>query len=285
VLVCADRLKERQNAAMRNRSFLLITSLLVSATTAWAGCSGPPTPSKPPERAATTATTGAESAAATQPASPLERGRALTARFYERKTAELWPQLGPKMREVLGTEQKFAAFRHQVDAELGAETKVIDETVSDTPPYRVYIRTASFSKTPQPVIVQWAFDEGGTVAGFIIQPKPVVLEGDAARDVITQGQAVTALFFQGKTAELWERMNAEMQTALGSAEKFAATYKQAEDTLGTETTRLDEKVAETPPYRVYVRTASFSKTASPVILQWAFDAEGKIAGFFIRPVH
>jgi hypothetical protein len=270
---------------MCNPSLVQITSLLLSATAAWAGCSSSSTQSKPPETAAAASAAAApEPLAATRPVSPLERGRVLTARFYERKTAELWPQLGPRMQEVLGSEQKFAAFRQQVDADLGDETKVIDETVSDTPPYRVYIRTASFSKTPQPVVVQWAFDEGGTVAGFIIQPKPIVLEGDAAKAITAQGQAATALFFQGKTADLWERMGAEMQTALESQEKFAATHKQAEEKLGTETKLLDEKVAEAPPYRIYVRTASFSKTGSPVLMQWAFDADGKIAGFFIRPV-
>jgi hypothetical protein len=271
---------------MRNPSLVQITSLLLSATMAWGGCSSTSTQSKPPETGAgpVAATAAAPEPAAATPVSPLEQGRSLTARFYERKTAELWPQLGPKMQEVLGSEQKFAAFRQQVDADLGDETKVLDETVSDTPPYRVYIRTASFSKTQQPVIVQWAFDDGGKVAGFIIQPKPVVLAGDAAKAVAADGQAVTALFFQGKTAELWERMTPEMQTALESREKFAATYKQTEEKVGTETKLLDEKVAETPPYRVYVRTSSFSKSGSPVVLQWAFDADGKIAGFFIRPV-
>jgi hypothetical protein len=271
---------------MRNPSLVQIAPLLLSATAAWSGCSSSSSQSKPPETAASVAPSTAaasDSTPAAGPVSPLERGRALTARFYERKTAELWPQLGPRMQEVLGSEQKFASVRQQVDTELGDETKVIDETVSDTPPYRVYVRTASFSKTEQPVVVQWAFDEGGKVAGFIIQPKPVVLEGDAAKAVIAQGQEVTALFFQGKIAELWERMSAEMQSALGSPEKFAASHTQAEEKLGTETKLLGEKVAETPPYRVYARTASFSKTGSPVILQWAFDADGKIAGFFIRP--
>jgi hypothetical protein len=267
---------------MRNPSLVQIPSLVLIAIAAWAGCSSTSTQSKPPETAATSAV--AEPTAEARPHSPLERGRALTARFYERKTAELWPQLGAQMQGVLGSEQKFAAFRQQVDTDLGEETKVIDETVSDTPPYRVYIRTASFSKTEQPVVVQWAFDDAGEVAGFIVQPKPVLLAGDAAKAITAQGQAVTALFLLGKTADLWQRMSTEMQTALGSPEKFAATYKQAEETLGKETAVLDEKVAETPPYRVYVRTASFSKTASPVVLQWAFDAEGKIAGFFIRPV-
>jgi len=272
---------------MRNPSLVQIAWLLLSATAAGVACSSSATQGKPPETAASAAASTSATADATPaagPVSPLERGRALTARFYERKTAELWPQLGAKMQEALESEQKFASFRQQVDAQLGDETKVIDETVSDTPPYRVYIRTASFSKTAQPVVVQWAFDEGGKVAGFVIQPKPIVLEGDAAKAITAQGQEVTALFFQGKTAELWERMSAEMQTALGSQEKFAASHKQAEEKLGTETKLLGERVAETPPYHVYARTASFSKTTSPVIMQWAFDGEGKVAGFFIRPV-
>jgi hypothetical protein len=42
-------------------------------------------------------------------------------------------------------------------------------------------------------------------------------------------------------------------------------------------------VTAKPPYQVYLRTTSFSKIPNPVLVQWAFDPSGNVAGFFIRP--
>jgi hypothetical protein len=187
------------------------------------------------------------------------------------------------MRSALQSEQKLGAVRQEVESELGVETAVIDEKVSEVAPYRVYLRTASFSKTKQPVIVQWAFEQDGKVAGFFVRPQPTGLAGEASQAVMDRGRALTTQFYAAKTAELWTKMSDAMKSGLGSEQKFAGFRQQVESQLGTETKVIDEKTVESPPYRIYVRTASFSKSAKPVIVQWAIDGDDIIAGFFVRP--
>lgn len=101
---------------------------------------------------------------------PLDHGRELTAQFYSGETGAIWSLMNERMRAALGGEQNLAAFRQQVDGQLGAETKILDEKVTASPPYQVYRRTASFEKVGQPVVVQWTLDTDGTIAGFFIQP-------------------------------------------------------------------------------------------------------------------
>jgi hypothetical protein len=242
-------------------------------------CSGAATQTKTPQAAPSST----DAAAQAEPTQTLERGRALTAQFYARKNAELWRELSPKMHATLQNEANLEAFQRRVETDLGAETKLIDEQVTDAPPYRVYVRTTSYSKTEQPVIVQWALAQDGKVADFSIAPKPTMVEGAAAQSVTERGRSLTALFYAGNTGELWGRMSSDMQAALESEQKFAGVRAQVEEQLGTETKLIDEKVATAPPYQVYVRTVSFSKTDKPVFLQWALTTDGKIAGFFIKP--
>lgn len=272
---------------MRTTSLLQIASSLLWLSIGY-GCGGttqasPAAQSTTPAADSSSASDSREQSETPASSSVLEQGRVLTARFYERKTAELWPRLSPQAQSAFGSEDKFEAFRSQLDAEIGSETKVLDETISNAPPYRIYLRTASFSKSEQPVIVQWALEADGKVASFFVKPQPKVLQGDAATSATGQGRALTELFYQGKLDELWTKMGPDMQSTLGSKAQFAAFHKQVEEQLGSETKVLDEKAAQAAPYQVYVRTAAFSKVQGAVILQWAFAADGKIAAFMIRP--
>ena len=100
----------------------------------------------------------------------MDRGRELTALFYKGETGQIWSRMTPEMQNMLGSEEKLAAFRQQVDGQLGAETKVIDETTTASAPYQIYLRTASFSKFGKPVAIQWTLDANGQVAGFFVKP-------------------------------------------------------------------------------------------------------------------
>ncbi len=104
-----------------------------------------------------------------------------------------------------------------------------------------------------------------------------------AIDPLEEGRKLTAQFYAGEIAPIWARMNERMQSGLGSEQNLATFRQQVEAQLGTETAVNDEQVTAAPPYQVYVRTASFSKFAQPVAVQWAFEEDGRIAGFFVTP--
>ncbi len=144
---------------MKTNLFLLVVLLGASV-----GCSTTKADSAP-------ASTSAETASASQqPLDPQALGRELTAQFYAGETAAIWSRMTEKMQSALGSEANLATFRRQVEAQLGTETAVLDETVSEAPPYQVYLRTASFSNFDKPVAVQWALDDAGNVAGFFVKP-------------------------------------------------------------------------------------------------------------------
>lgn len=99
----------------------------------------------------------------------------------------------------------------------------------------------------------------------------------------TQGRELTDLFYAGETGTIWSRMTGEMQEALKTEGELAAFQQKVRADLGTETEVLDEKVLPAPPYRVYLRVASFSDFGGPITVQWTLDEEDRVAGFFVRP--
>jgi len=139
-----------------------ITSLMLSVV-AISGC-------KTESSEATATTTSKEIASPPPSTAVMDRGRELTALFYKGETGQIWSRMTPEMQNMLGSEEKLAAFRQQVDGQLGAETKVIDEKTTASAPYQIYLRTASFSKFGKPVAIQWTLDANGQVAGFFVKP-------------------------------------------------------------------------------------------------------------------
>ncbi len=90
--------------------------------------------------------------------------------FFTGKTAELWAKMSPQMQQALGDEAKLKAFREKVGDQLGAETKVLEETVKAAGGLRIYLRVATFEKTPGNFEMQFALDAKGTINGFYIKP-------------------------------------------------------------------------------------------------------------------
>lgn len=111
----------------------------------------------------------ASAPAADLPNGPLERGRAYTAWFYAGEVARLWERFAPEMQAAMSADA-LAAFRKQVDEQLGPETGVRDEKVTPVGAFQVYTRTASFTKFPGAVVVQWTLDGEGKVGGFFVRP-------------------------------------------------------------------------------------------------------------------
>lgn len=107
----------------------------------------------------------------------------------------------------------------------------------------------------------------------------------AADDTTTmaEGRARSEAFLRGDIASIWRDMTAEMRAALGSAEKLGALRTELAEALGEEREVTDEKTSSETGFDVYLRTGSWSKSPTPIMMQWTFDTERKIAGFFVRP--
>lgn len=104
-----------------------------------------------------------------------------------------------------------------------------------------------------------------------------------AADPQETGRRYTEWFYTGKITELWERFTPEMKSALGSVDNLRGFREQVAGQLGTEESVVSERVAPSPPFQVYTRIVRFGKVPMPVVVQWSLDAQGRVAGFFIRP--
>ena len=100
----------------------------------------------------------------------LEYGRTLTSLFYKCEISQVWTKMTAEMKKALRSEEDLTSFRQQINLQLGDENNLVDEKTMMSPPYRVYLRTAAFSKLDKPVNIQWTIDENNKVAGFFIRP-------------------------------------------------------------------------------------------------------------------
>ena len=102
--------------------------------------------------------------------------------------------------------------------------------------------------------------------------------------VLAEGRKLTSLFYKGETASLWVQMTEEMKKGLTSEEALKIASEQLAAQLGSETKVVDEKIASSEGFLVYMRTVSFSKWHKPMTITWTLDSQRHIAGFFIKPV-
>lgn len=112
-------------------------------------------------------------------------------------------------------------------------------------------------------------------------PAALAAEEDAA--ALEAGRALTAQWFAGEYGALWGQMGAQMQAALGSEEGLAQTGAGMLAQLGKEQEVLTERVTQQQGFTVYQRIGQWSQAPMPIVVTWALDAEGKVAGFHVRP--
>jgi hypothetical protein len=108
-------------------------------------------------------------AAQPDPGDP-EPGRALTTAFYAGQTDSIWARMTPEMQRALGTPEALAAFRARVEATLGAENTVVEETAEARGGMEIYRRRARFSRFPGLIRVEWVLAADGAIAGFLVAP-------------------------------------------------------------------------------------------------------------------
>jgi murein DD-endopeptidase MepM/ murein hydrolase activator NlpD len=106
----------------------------------------------------------------------------------------------------------------------------------------------------------------------------------ADEDILALGQGYTQQFFDGELDTIWAQMTPEMQDTIGSKEALGAFRRRIEAEAGVEQQVVREAVTQQAGARTYMRYGRFEKMATPVAVSWSFDGEGRIAGFFVRPL-
>lgn len=107
----------------------------------------------------------------------LEQGRIYTNWLYGNEYGKLWERLTPEMRQVFGSAAELGAFAGKAVTRLGREQQTVDERVADVRPDRVYTRTAAFSSSRRPMLIEWTLTPSGAVSGLLVRPALV----DSAR--------------------------------------------------------------------------------------------------------
>lgn len=105
----------------------------------------------------------------------------------------------------------------------------------------------------------------------------------SAPEPVEEGRKLTEAFYAGDTETIWQRFDPAMKEAIGGKEQLAAFAEQVRGRFGGEARATGEQVFDHQEYHVYRRTVLFEKAGSlPFWVQWAFDDQGRVAGFFVR---
>lgn len=98
---------------------------------------------------------------------------------------------------------------------------------------------------------------------------------------LEEGRRLTEAFIGGQADTLIDRMTPQMREAVVSAEALHALRDEVEATWGAEKDASEQLFRENA-YSIYIRRGVHEKSDVPLVTQFSFDREGKIAGFFVR---
>lgn len=149
----------------------------------------------------------------------LTQGRERSEAFLAGELADLWDDMTPDMQAALGSLADFEAFREGLAAQIGAEVSVDDEVTRTVPEGDIYVRTGQWNGIETLVVMQWAFDREGRIAGFLVAPQPQAAESQFLE---YQTQSDLRLPFDGAWHVFWGgRTIAENYHAANPAQRFA----------------------------------------------------------------
>lgn len=154
---------------------------------------------------------------------PMEKGRDLTQKLFAGDMAAVAAELDEQMTQALGGEEGLKTFGAQLEAQLGAESAVKDEQVSEVQGHTVYQRTSSFEKIGGNVVVVWSFNSEGKVAGLFVQPAQGQAPQEAASEYLDyQTKTALRLPFDDEWTVYWGgRTVAQNYHAAHSDQRFA----------------------------------------------------------------
>jgi hypothetical protein len=98
-----------------------------------------------------------------------------------------------------------------------------------------------------------------------------------------EGRRYTAWLYGSEYQRLWERFSPEMQQTFGSVADLASFASRAVKNLGVEQGKVDEKVQEAEPFRVYTRSAAFDRSRHRMLIEWSLAKDGAVTGLVVRP--
>lgn len=173
------------------------------------------------------------------PDADLAAGRALTEAFFAGELPAIWSRMTLEMRDAAGGSlEELTAFRRKVDELAGDELDVVHEEVTRGPELVVYRRTSRFSRSTEPMAIQWAVDSRDSIAEFFIRP----VESAASVDYRTRTEL--RLPFSGEWyVTAGGRTVEQNQHTLDFSNRFAYDLVSAEDLELTETPAGNEGFA------------------------------------------
>ena len=104
----------------------------------------------------------------------------------------------------------------------------------------------------------------------------------ATNATIEAGQVLTRAFLDGDLSAVHARFDERMQAAMDAA-ALAAFREQVGARLGEEQAVISEEAVSVQGLESYVRISRWSKLPAPILTQWVFATDGRVAGFLIRP--
>lgn len=89
---------------------------------------------------------------------------------------------------------------------------------------------------------------------------------------------------QGSADDLWQKMTPQMQTLLKDLAGWKAATSQFKAQLGNEIKVENERAVPGVHMQVYTRLSEYSAMPGKMVTTFAFNDQGQIAGFSVRPV-
>lgn len=158
----------------------------------------------------------------------MEEGRARAEAFLAGRLDAIWQSMTPELQRQLGSQANLAAFREQVRSEMGEEQEIRDEKIlSVRQGVTTYRRVANWSDAPQPMLMEWSFDQSGRIAGFFIRAAPIAAD---SRFTGYSTQADLLLPFAGTWHVYWAGRSVEQNYhAVDPGQRFAYDFLVMKD--------------------------------------------------------
>jgi murein DD-endopeptidase MepM/ murein hydrolase activator NlpD len=152
----------------------------------------------------------------------LEMGRERSEAFLRGDLVGIWDAMTPDMREALGSRAALAQFRNDLERTHGAEREVLQEDARREGRVDIYLRTARWTKSPAPLLMQWAFDDSDRIAGFFVRQLPTPAE---TRFLDYQTKGSLRLPFDGEWLVYWGGRTLEQNYHVADrAQRFASDF-------------------------------------------------------------
>jgi hypothetical protein len=98
-------------------------------------------------------------------------GPALSEQFLAGNTQGLWDKMTPEMQSAIGSAANLSAFSQQVQDQAGAAGQVLSEDWQQDQGFDIFLRVQEFANSPNPLMIQLAFDSNEKVGGFSVRPQ------------------------------------------------------------------------------------------------------------------